>query len=529
MAYRLLTFVCCLIICIDRADSLLTFEHILCNESIELPSSFDESTMEYQHVSITLCNISMNLLVHPNEQFFSRNLTMNKTFKAQGKRRFVYIGRIIDEQHSSVSLIVYPQLQIYIYMNKTYYYSMSLANNLSLILTFTQQQLLQYYPLLVHDSLWKTLQSEEDAYQKNSIILHDLHFIYELLTMRCQADHVNYKVVSYCSLALYVDQWLYERVFASNIYFIYNYIEHFNFLLRTLTNNDYGGFLLQRLELIAHADSHANSSFDMLRRLANDSRLPLKEYCLNHQMFLSETEKDSFVVGYQSSVHTYDIGGICSSPFYLDTNRSDEINLNTGLSMFNENTTGHLTIYFNSLMKTSYLFLRQMGLNLTLCSINATRRAFFQFNTNVSPAVSQCMDLLSTTLQPALKRRAHLCFTHINMNNRSYALQRQQLTCQQTIDLPSSVPADGQRRKSPYIENALNNNRRGEWFEGNIVGIILTLSLVIWIPVSCFVHFCIDEINKTALLEKQQQDIEALPMRSTPVDRSDLSKQTQTE
>jgi hypothetical protein len=249
-------------------------------------------------------------------------------------------------------------------------------------------------------------------------------------------------------------------------------------------------------------------------------------------MLLTNNENENYVLGYQSSIHTYDIGGICSSPFYINNinNNSEEINLNTGLSILNENITKNLSIFFNGLMKTSYLFFRQMGLNLTLCSINATRRGFFQFNTEVSPIVQNCFDLVPITLRPALKRRAHLCFKHVNVYNYSNQTIKQQITCKQSIDLQSSVPIGGKHRKSPYIENALNDNRRGQWFEGNIVGMILTFSLLIWIPVSCFVHFCVDEINKKSFIEKQQQhEMEILPTKTPVIEQIGITKQTQTD
>lgn len=527
-----------LLVALPDVDSLFTATNILCNQSIESPA-LDLSTSAKQNLSITLCNnLTWDLLLYSNEHFFSANASIDKMLKVSSKRRFAFLGEIIDEERSTVSLIVHPQLQIYIYLNGTYYYYLSLGNNSSVTLKFSQQQLLQYYPLLVNDSLWRTLQQEEEIYQKNSIILHDLHFIYELLTLRCESDHAQYKTISFCSLALYIEQGLYEKVFSSNTYHLLNYIEHFNFLLRSLTRREYGGFLIKRLTLVNHVESNANASFDVLRQLSNNISLPLKDFCLNHHMLLSETEKEMHIIGYQSSIHTYDIGGICSSPFYMNDNRSEEINLNVGLSIFNEQITTSLSMHFNGLMKTSYLFLRQMGLNLTLCSINATRRGFFQFNSQISPAVTNCLDLLPNTLHPALKRRAHLCFTHLNVNNLSYLPIKQEITCKQSIDLQSLVPVGGKNRKSPYIENALNSNRRGEWFEGNIVGMTLTFSLIIWIPVSCFVHFCVDEINKKALLEKQQQqqqapppaqEMETLPIKTTVIEPLDSTKQTQTE
>ena len=521
-----------LVALVPETQSLFAAKNILCDQSIALPAVNIATTVN-QDISIDLCNRTFHLLVHSNEQFFARNASVDKLIKAQGRRRFAFLGHILNETSSSVSLILYPQLQIYIYLNGTYYYYLSLPNNSSVTLKFSQRQLLQYYPLLVNDSTWTYLQQEETIYQKNSLILHDLHFIYELLTLRCESDQLEYRTVSFCSLALFIDRWLFERVFRSNIYHMYNYIEHFNFLLRTLTNREYGGFLIKQATLINHVDSHANVSFELLHQFSNNVSLPLREHCLNHQILLSETEKDTTVLGYQSSVHTYDIGGACSSPFFINNNHSEEVNLNTGLSILPENVTSNLSLLFNGLMKTSYLFLRQMGLNLTLCSINATRRGFFQFNTELSPAVPHCIDLLPVTLRPALKRRAHLCFNHLNMNNVSHLPIKPPITCAQSIDLQSSVPVGGKHRKSPHTENALNSNRRGEWFEGNIVGMTITFSLLIWIPVSCFVHFFIDEFNKKAFMEKQQQqqqqEVELLPKKSPTIEQPVVTIQTQTD
>lgn len=517
-----------LLLIVSKISGLFSPKHILCNQSIPNPS-LNISLTTNQNLSINLCNITFNITIHPNEYFFSRNISIDKSIKHQPKRRFSYIGHIIDEERSSISLIIYPQYEIFIYLNGTYYYYLSLSNNSTIILKFSQRQLLQYYPQLVNDNIWKNLQEEEDIYQKNSLILHDLHFIYELLTLRCETE--DYKTISFCSLALFIDQLLYKEIFQSNIYYLYIFLEHFNFLLRTLTRYEYGGFLLKRLTLIDHIETNSNLTFDYLHDLSNNISLNLKDYCLVHQMLLTNEDNDNYVIGYQSSIHTYDIGGICSSPFSINNNNSDEINLNTGLSILNENITKNISIFFNGLMKTSYLFFRQMGLNLTLCSINSTRRGFFQFNTDLSPVVQHCIDLIPITLRPALKRRAHLCFNHLNIYNTSSPPIKQQITCKQSIDLQSSVPIGGKHRKSPYIENALNNNRRGEWFEGNIVGIILTCSLIIWIPVSCFVHFCVDEKNKKALIEKQQQqqEMDVLPTKPTIDEQISLTKQTQTE
>ena len=182
---------------------------------------------------------------------------------------------------------------------------------------------------------------------------------------------------------------------------------------------------------------------------------------------------------------------ICSLPFYVNNNNSKEINLNTGITIFNQHIRKNLTLFFDSLMKTSYLFFRQMGLNLTLCSINITRKSFFQFNTELSPIVEHCIDLIPRTLHLTLQRRAHLCFDYISIHNSTNQSLKQQ--CQ---ELQSSGLTIENNRKSPYIENALHDNRHGEWIEGNIVGMILTFSLLIWIPVSCFVHFCVDEKKK---------------------------------
>jgi len=221
-----------------------------------------------------------------------------------------------------------------------------------------------------------------------------------------------------------------------------------------------------------------------------------------------------------------------------DNTTTNEMNLNTGLTFLNQNLTRNISLFFDGLMTTSYLFLRHMGLNLTLCSVNDTRRRFFQLNKDFSPLVQHCSDLVPLTLHTALKRRAHLCFTHlqIDTNNVSSSSSmipiKQQASCKESIDLQSSVILGGKHRKSPYIENALNSNRRGEWFEGNIVGMILTFSLILWIPISCFIHFCVDESNKKSLIEKQQQDMEvaaSLPSKSPVVEIRALTKQTQTD
>ncbi|UJR35494.1 hypothetical protein I4U23_028248 [Adineta vaga] len=510
-----------LLVFLPEIYSLFSSKNILCNQTIPSPA-IDSSIITDQTVTITLCNITFNAVIHSNEHFFSQNLSLDKQFPPQSKYRFTYLGHIINENRSSISLIIYPYLQIYIYLNGTYYYYLSLSKNTSLILKFSQQQLLQYYPQLVNDSLWNKLQQEENLYQQNSILLHDLHFIYELLTLRCNSD------ISFCSLALFIDQLLYEKIFRSNLYYLYTFIEHFNFLLRTLTRNQYGGFLIKRLTLINHLRNNRSMSFDILHSLSVNQNYSLKSYCLVHQMLLSDYDKENHVLGYQSSINTYDVGGICSSPFSVNNNQSDEINLNTGLSIFNENITRNLSMFFNGLMKTSYLFFRQMGLNLTLCSTNATRRGFFQFNAEIAPVVQNCIDLIPITLQSALQRRAHLCFNYIDMYNSS----KQQISCKKSLDSQSTILIDGKNRKSPYIENAFNNNRRAEWFEGNIVGMIITFSLIIWIPVSCFVHFCRDEINKKTFLEKkqQQQEMEALNLKSSSIiEQTGITKQTQTD
>jgi hypothetical protein len=53
--------------------------------------------------------------------------------------------------------------------------------------------------------------------------------------------------------------------------------------------------------------------------------------------------------------------------------------------------------------------------------------------------------------------------------------------------------------------------------------------LIIWIPVSCFVHFCVDEINKKSFIEKQQQEMETLPTKSSVIEQTEITKQTQTD
>ncbi|CAF0864246.1 unnamed protein product [Adineta ricciae] len=507
--------------------ALFFSKNILCNQSVPFPS-IDHSVLIDQTVVITLCNITFNVAIHPNEQFFARNFSADKRIQSQPNYRFAYLGRILNENRSSISLILHPHLQIYIYLNGTYYYYLTSSEGTFMILKFSQRQLLQYYPQLVNDSFWNKLQQEENLYQQNSIVLRDLHFIYELLTLRCESENSQYQTIGFCSLALFVDQTLYEKIFQSNVYYLYTFIEHFNFLLRTLTQNRYGGFLIQRLTINNQLPVSQNSSFESLYNLSSNMNYSLRNYCLVHQMLLSNSEGESFVLGYQSSTNTYDVGGLCSPPFSTINNQSDEINLNTGVSIINENITRNLSMFFNGLMKTSYLFARQMGLNLTLCSTNATRRGFFQFNTQVAPVVQLCIDLVAPTLQLALQRRAHFCFKYLNVYNSSSQAMKQQISCRQLSD-PEAI--DGKHKKNPSIENVLTDTRRGEWFEGNIVGIIITFSLVIWIPVSCFVHFCRDEINKKAFLEKQQQqqELETLQMRSSTTDQAGVTKQTQTD
>lgn len=501
----------------------LSRKFLLCNQSSISPLFLDSSS---QNLSISLCNRTFDLVIQTNENFFSPNISIDKSIKFQTKRRFAYIGSLENDDESIVSLIRYPNLQIFIYYNRTYYYYLSLDNRSANILRFSQKQLLQLYSQLVNDSLWTNLRQEEEIYQKNSLILYKLHFVYELLTLRCETNENEDKTRSFCSLALMLDRMLYENAFSSNIYHLYTIIEHFNFLLRTLTHQEYGGFLLKRLTLINHVELNSNSSYERLHNISKTKAYSSKDYCLVHEMLSTDQEKDTSILGYQSSIHTYDIGGVCSSPFYINNNQSEEVYLNTGLSILNENLTQDHSIFFNVLMKTSYLFLRQMGLNLTLCSVNSTRRRFFQFNSNISPIVQDCIDLLPKTLPISLKRRAHLCFTHLNLYNSSLKPVKQDIFCKQSLDLQSSVPITSKHRKSPYIDNALNNNRHAQWMEGNIVGIILTFSLIIWIPVSCFVHFCVDEINKKSLLEKQQQEMENLSVKLTT---NGVTKQTQTD
>ena len=496
--------------------SLFSLKNILCNKPISILNLNSSMTID-QNISLNLCNIIFNVRIHPNPYFFSKNISISQSIENQTNHHFTYIGDIIGETSSTISLIIYPHLQIYLYFNHIYYYYLSLSTYSVIILKFSQKQLLQYYPQLINNTLWKILHNEENIYRKNSFILHDLHFMYGLLTLKCQ---LKYQTLSLCSLALLIDKILYEKIFNFNMYSIYTYIEHFNFLLRTLTNNEYGGFQLKTIKLMNHIEINSNTSLDLLHNLSYNTNLSLKNYCLVHQMFLSN---NTYVLGYQSSIHTYDIGGICSLPFNMNNNNSKEINLNIGITILNKQIRKNLTFYFDSLMKISYLFFRQMGLNLTLCSINRTRKSFFQFNTESSHIVEHCIDLIPRTLHLTLQQRAHLCFNHVSMSNSTNQSLKQQ--CKQ---LKSSVLIAENNRKSPHIENALNDNRHGEWIEGNIVGMILTFSLLIWIPVSCFVHFCIDEKNKKSFIEKQQE-IETLQTRSLIIEQTGISKQTQTD
>ncbi|CAF3379703.1 unnamed protein product [Rotaria sp. Silwood1] len=151
-----------LAIFLPHISSLFSLEHILCNQSISTPL-IDFSITTNQNISLNLCNITFNLTIHSNEYFFSQNISVDKQITNPINPHFTYIGNVInddDDDHSSVSLVIYPQLQIYLYLNGTYYYYLSLSNNSAITLKFSQRQLLRYYPQLVNDSLWKVLQHE---------------------------------------------------------------------------------------------------------------------------------------------------------------------------------------------------------------------------------------------------------------------------------------------------------------------------------------------------------------------------------
>ncbi|CAF3979685.1 unnamed protein product, partial [Rotaria sp. Silwood2] len=131
-------------------SSLFSVERILCNQSSST-SSIDFSITTNQNISLNLCNVTFNLTIHSNEHFFSQNISVDKQITNPINPHFTYVGHIIDnDDYSSVTLIIYPQLQIYLYLNGTYYYYLSLSNNSNITLKFSQQQLLQYYPQLVN-------------------------------------------------------------------------------------------------------------------------------------------------------------------------------------------------------------------------------------------------------------------------------------------------------------------------------------------------------------------------------------------
>ncbi len=119
----ILSFVLVLIF-LPEISSLFSPKHILCNQSIPTPS-LNFSITKNQNLSLNFCNLTLNLTIHTNDYFFSRNISIDKPFKNQPRRRFAYLGHIIDEEGSSISLILYPQLQIFIYLNGTYYYYLS--------------------------------------------------------------------------------------------------------------------------------------------------------------------------------------------------------------------------------------------------------------------------------------------------------------------------------------------------------------------------------------------------------------------
>ncbi|CAF1635546.1 unnamed protein product, partial [Didymodactylos carnosus] len=157
------------------------------------------------------------------------------------------------------------------------------------------------------------------------------------------------------------------------------------------------------------------TDFNMLHTLSEND---WKKYCLVNLMISNPNQTMSTIIGYPASIRTYDVGGMCSIPFETTKNNvTKELNLNTGITFVSKYllNSKNSSILFDLIMKTSYLYLRQMGLNLTLCSVNETKRRFFA-NDDVAPIVEKCLDLLSSTLKQSLKRRSHLCFNQIEDN-----------------------------------------------------------------------------------------------------------------
>ncbi|CAF0767078.1 unnamed protein product [Didymodactylos carnosus] len=501
---------------------------IRCNQAIS-SDQINSINNNSQQLSLTLCDVSFNLSLRQNNHYLSKNFSIdlindNSTSQYSSlasSSSLSLIGDVNQDPLSLVSLILTSDrlLSIFIYVNQTYYYYQTYGddNETYYSLTFSLRDLIQHYSIQINDSIWSTLKQEEITYQKRTYSIRDLHFIFELLTSRCSlstsTSTINTNSAFYCSLALICDTYLFRNVFQYDLTLTQEYlayiIQQYNFILRTLTKHVYAGFLIQKLVIYNtttiitankssnNNDSTTTTNFDMLHTL---SASDWKKYCLVSLMTSSHNQTMSTIIGYPASIHTYDVGGTCSTPFEsTENNITKKINLNTGITFISKHllSSKNSTILFDLFIKTSYLYLRQMGLNLTLCSVNETKRRFF-INKDVAPIIEKCSDLLSSTLKQSLKRRSHLCFTQVDDELFTQISKKQAYhqTCEETIDQQTIVHGKKTNRKQPYVENALNSDYRASFFEQNIVGLAVSLSLCLWIPVSCFVHFCIDEKNK---------------------------------
>jgi len=82
----------------------LSRKFLLCNQSSISPLFLDSSS---QNLSISLCNRTFDLVIQTNENFFSPNISIDKSIKFQTKRRFAYIGSLEnDDESSSVSFVI---------------------------------------------------------------------------------------------------------------------------------------------------------------------------------------------------------------------------------------------------------------------------------------------------------------------------------------------------------------------------------------------------------------------------------------
>ncbi|CAF1583551.1 unnamed protein product, partial [Didymodactylos carnosus] len=239
---------------------------IQCNQTIS-PFQINLLNNNLQNFSLTLCNVTFSLSLRPNKHYLSNNFSIdlindnftNHILSPSPIPSLSLIGKITEDPLSSVSLTLLSDqlLTLFIYVNQTYYYYQTYddSNKTYYSLTFSLKDLIQHYSTQINDSIWSTLKQEEINYQKLAYSIRDLHFIYELLTLRCSSPTLSSVIISnstsYCSLALICDVYLFRNVFQYNLtltqeYFAY-FIQHYNFILRTLTDHEYGGFLIQKI------------------------------------------------------------------------------------------------------------------------------------------------------------------------------------------------------------------------------------------------------------------------------------------